>query len=94
MFITLLDFLLLIFHSIDAEHFCVSSPSNGIIKKKNMKVRLLEMTSKVKAEGLPPNSNSDLVMLYFDKFAEVEDDGVTFETDQSAIITFTNPEGT
>ncbi|KTF89145.1 hypothetical protein cypCar_00005074 [Cyprinus carpio] len=75
-----------------AEHFFVSSPSNGIIKKKNMKVRLLEKTSKVKAEGLPPNSNSDLVMLYFDKFAEVEDDGVTFETDQSAIITFTNPE--
>uniref|UniRef100_A0A8C2ACV7 Poly [ADP-ribose] polymerase n=1 Tax=Cyprinus carpio TaxID=7962 RepID=A0A8C2ACV7_CYPCA len=75
-----------------AEHFFVSSPNNGIIKKKNMKVRLLEMTSKVKAEGLPPNSNSDLIMLYFDKFAEVEDDGVTFETDQSAIITFTNPE--
>uniref|UniRef100_A0A8C2G3T2 Poly [ADP-ribose] polymerase n=1 Tax=Cyprinus carpio TaxID=7962 RepID=A0A8C2G3T2_CYPCA len=60
--------------------------------KKNMKVRLLEKTSKVKAEGLPPNSNSDLVMLYFDKFAEVEDDGVTFETDRSAIITFKNPE--
>lgn len=58
-----------------------------------MKVRLLEVTSKVKAEGLPPNSNSDLVMLYFDKFAEVEDDGVTFETDRSAIITFKNPEG-
>ncbi|XP_026127707.1 poly [ADP-ribose] polymerase 14-like isoform X1 [Carassius auratus] len=75
-----------------AEHFLVSSPSNGIINKKNMKVRLLEVTSKVKAEGLPPNSNSDLVMLYFDKFAEVEDDGVTFETDQSAIITFKNPE--
>uniref|UniRef100_A0A673KLM8 Poly [ADP-ribose] polymerase n=1 Tax=Sinocyclocheilus rhinocerous TaxID=307959 RepID=A0A673KLM8_9TELE len=75
-----------------AEHFFVSSPSNGIIKKKNIKVRLLEMTSKVKAEGLPPNSNSDLVMLYFDKFGEVEDDGVTVETDQSAIITFTNLE--
>uniref|UniRef100_A0A673IG12 Poly [ADP-ribose] polymerase 14-like n=1 Tax=Sinocyclocheilus rhinocerous TaxID=307959 RepID=A0A673IG12_9TELE len=76
----------------DAEQFLLSSPSNGIIKKKNMKVRLLEMTSKVKAEGLPPNSNSDLIMLYFDKFAEVEDDGVAFETDQSAIITFKNPE--
>ncbi len=86
--------LLLIFHSIDADHLFVSSPSNGIIKKKNMKVRLLEKTSKVKAEGLPPKSTSDLIMLYFDKFAEVEDDGVTFETDQSAIITFTNPEGT
>ncbi|XP_058642232.1 poly(ADP-ribose) polymerase family member 14-related sequence 1 isoform X2 [Onychostoma macrolepis] len=76
----------------DAEHFFVSSRSNGIIKKKNMKVRLLEMTSKVKAEGLPPNSTSDLIMLYFDKFAEVEDDGVAFETDHSAIITFKNPE--
>ncbi|XP_059417878.1 protein mono-ADP-ribosyltransferase PARP14-like [Carassius carassius] len=75
-----------------AEHFFVSSPSNGIFKKKNMEVRLLEITSKVKAEGLPPNSNSDLIMLYFDKFAEVDDDGVTFETDQSAIITFKNPE--
>lgn len=86
--------MLLISHSIDAEHFFVSSPSNGIFKKKNMEVRLLEITSKVKAEGLPPNSNSDLIMLYFDKFAEVDDDGVTFETDQSAIITFKNPEGT
>lgn len=59
-----------------------------------MKVRLLEMTSKVKAEDLPPNTSSDLIMLYFDKFAEVVDDEVTFETDQSAIITFSNPEGT
>uniref|UniRef100_A0A8C1XM30 Poly [ADP-ribose] polymerase n=1 Tax=Cyprinus carpio TaxID=7962 RepID=A0A8C1XM30_CYPCA len=75
-----------------AEHFFVSSPNHSTIKKKNMKVRLLEMTSKVKAEGLPPNSNSDLIMLYFDKFAEVEDDGVIFEMDQSAIITFKNPE--
>lgn len=59
-----------------------------------MKVRLLEMTSKVKAEGLPPNTNSDYLMLYFEKFGEVVDDGVTFETDQSSIITFKNPEGT
>ncbi|XP_043104773.1 poly(ADP-ribose) polymerase family member 14-related sequence 1 [Puntigrus tetrazona] len=76
----------------DAKHFFVSSESNGIIKRKNIQVRLLEMTSKVKAEGLPRNSNSDLLMLYFDKFAEVEDDGVAFETDDSAIITFKNLE--
>lgn len=52
------------------------------------------MTSKVKAEGLPPNTNLDYIMLYFEKFGEVEDDGVTMEMDQSAIITFKNPEGT
>ncbi|KAK2905058.1 hypothetical protein Q8A67_006857 [Cirrhinus molitorella] len=75
-----------------ADHFFESSPRNTIIKKKDMKVRMLEMTSKVKAEDLPPNSTSDLIMLYFDKFAEVEDDAVTFETDQSAIITFKNHE--
>ncbi|KAK9969248.1 hypothetical protein ABG768_027441 [Culter alburnus] len=79
-------------YSKDAETFIISSPSSGIIKRKNMKVRLLEMTSKVKAEGLPPNTNSDYLMLYFEKFGEVVDDGVTFETDQSAIITFQNPE--
>ncbi|XP_067299868.1 poly(ADP-ribose) polymerase family member 14-related sequence 1 isoform X2 [Pseudorasbora parva] len=78
-------------YSKDAENFIISCRSNGIIKRKNMKVRLLEVTSKVKAEGLPLNTN-EYLELYFDKFAEVEDDGVTFETDQSAIITFKNPE--
>lgn len=64
-----------------------------MIKKKNMNVVLLEKTLKVKAEGLPPNTNSDYLMLYFDKFGEIEDDGITVETDESAIITFANPEG-
>lgn len=63
-----------------------------MIKKKNMNVVLLEKTLKVKAEGLPPNTNSDYLMLYFDKFGEIEDDGITVETDESAIITFANPE--
>lgn len=79
-------------YSKDAKNFIISCPSNGIIKRKNIKVRLLEMTSKVKAEGLPPNTNLDYIMLYFEKFGEVEDDGVTMEMDQSAIITFKNPE--
>lgn len=76
----------------DTENFIISCQSNAMVKKKNMKVGLLEKTFKVKAEGLPPNTNPDYLMLYFEKFGGIEDDGVTVETDESAIITFANPE--
>ncbi|XP_057191412.1 poly(ADP-ribose) polymerase family member 14-related sequence 1 isoform X2 [Triplophysa rosa] len=75
----------------DLQNFIMSGSGNTIMKKKNMNVRLLEMTSKVKAEGLPPSTVSEILPLYFERFGEVEDDVVMFENDQSAIITFKDP---
>lgn len=72
----------------------MSGSGNTIMKKKNMTIRLLEMTSKVKAEGLPPSTISEVLVLYFERFGEVEDDVVMFENEQSAIITFKDPKGT
>ncbi|XP_051564334.1 poly(ADP-ribose) polymerase family member 14-related sequence 1 isoform X2 [Myxocyprinus asiaticus] len=77
--------------NMDTANFVKSCTSNAMIKKKNMNVRLLETTSKVKAEGLPSHTNSDYLLLYFEKFGEVEDDVVIFEEGQSAIMTFKNP---
>lgn len=59
-----------------------------------MTVRLLEMALKVKAEGLPHNTVSEILALYFERFGEVEEDVVMFENEQSAIITFKDPKGT
>ncbi|TRZ02744.1 hypothetical protein DNTS_005427 [Danionella cerebrum] len=76
----------------DTEYFVLSCLDNEKIKKRDMTVRILEKPRKVKAEGLPPGSNIDLIMLYFEKYAELEEEGVTIETEESAIITFKNPE--
>ncbi|XP_073710890.1 protein mono-ADP-ribosyltransferase PARP14-like [Misgurnus anguillicaudatus] len=75
----------------DTENFILSAPCYSLIKKKQMRVRILETTLKVKAEPLPLNINSDFLMLYFDKFGDVEDNMVISEKEHSAIITFKDP---
>lgn len=78
----------------DLQNFIISGSSNAMIKRKNMTVRLLEMALKVKAEGLPHNTVSEILALYFERFGEIEEDMVMFENEQSAIITFKDPKGT
>ncbi|XP_051998367.1 LOW QUALITY PROTEIN: protein mono-ADP-ribosyltransferase PARP14-like [Xyrauchen texanus] len=78
-------------NNMDTENFVMSCSSNAMIKKKNMKVRLLETTSKLKAEGMPLHTSTDYLLLYFERFGEVEDDVIIFEEGQSAIMTFKNP---
>lgn len=46
------------------------------------------MTTKVKVENLPSDVNSDYIMLYFEKYGEIEDDVEMLEDDKSAVITF------
>ncbi|XP_065148690.2 poly(ADP-ribose) polymerase family member 14-related sequence 1 isoform X2 [Paramisgurnus dabryanus] len=75
----------------DTENFILSGSCYSVIKKKQMRVRILETTLKVKAEALPFNINSDLLMLYFEKFGDVEDNMVVSEKEHSAIITFKDP---
>ena len=71
-----------------AENFITSCPDHPIFRKKTLDVRLLEKTAKVKAEDLPSNLNPDYILLYFEKFGEIEGDVETLEDRQSAIITF------
>ncbi|XP_026789921.3 poly(ADP-ribose) polymerase family member 14-related sequence 1 isoform X1 [Pangasianodon hypophthalmus] len=75
-------------NSKDAGHFIKSCPENSVFKKKNLEISPLEMTTKVKVEDLPSNVNSDYIMLYFEKYGELEGDVEMLEDDKSAIITF------
>ncbi|KAL7881397.1 hypothetical protein AOLI_G00082450, partial [Acnodon oligacanthus] len=72
----------------DAENFILSCPDNSVFRKKDMDVRPLEKTPKVKAVGLPSNVNSDYIILFFEKYGEVEGEVDILEDEQSAIITF------
>lgn len=64
-----------------------------MFKKKNLEISPLEMTTKVKVEDLPPDINADYIMLYFEKYGEIEGDVEILEDDESAIITFQVPTG-
>lgn len=46
------------------------------------------MTTRVKVENLTSDMNSDYIMLYFEKYGEIEGDVEMLEDDESAIITF------
>lgn len=59
-----------------------------MFKKKNLEISPLETTTKVKVEDLAPDMNSDYIMLYFEKFGEIEGEVEMLEDEQSAIITF------
>lgn len=74
---------------LDAAHFIRSCPENTMFKKKNLEISPLEMTTKVKVEGLSSDMNSDYIVLYFEKFGEIEGDVEMLEDDESAIIAFT-----
>ncbi|XP_073711243.1 poly(ADP-ribose) polymerase family member 14-related sequence 1 isoform X2 [Misgurnus anguillicaudatus] len=75
----------------DTENFILSASCYSLIKKKQMRVRILETTLKVKAEALPVDITSDYLGLYFDKFGDIEDNMVISEKEHSAIITFKDP---
>ncbi|KAI4875643.1 hypothetical protein NFI96_025981 [Prochilodus magdalenae] len=72
----------------DAENFILSCPDNLMVKRKKIEVRLLEKTTRVKAEELPSNANSEYIMLYFEKFGDLEGEVDMLEDGQSAIVTF------
>lgn len=59
-----------------------------MFKKKNLEISPLEMTTKVKVEDLASDMNSDYIMLYFEKYGEIEGEVEMLEDDRSAIITF------
>lgn len=71
----------------------MSGPENSICKRKNLEISLLDKTTKVKVEDLPPGMNSDYISLYFEKFGEIVGDVEMLEDDESAIITFNVHEG-
>ncbi|CAB1342451.1 unnamed protein product, partial [Coregonus sp. 'balchen'] len=72
------------------EYFISNSPSHKIFKQNELSVKLLEITAKVKVENITPNYSSDHLPLYYEKEVEVVDI-VMCEEDQSAIITFQDP---
>ncbi|XP_062861937.1 poly(ADP-ribose) polymerase family member 14-related sequence 1 [Trichomycterus rosablanca] len=74
----------------DAKDFILLSPDNSLIKKKNLKTRFLEMTTKVKLEDVPTNMNSLHITLYFERYCEPSDLQM-LDGEQSAIITFEDP---
>lgn len=73
---------------VDAVDFIQSCPKNSMFKKKNLEISLLEMTTKVKVEDLSSDMSSDYIMLYFEKYGEIDDDLEMLEDEESAIITF------
>ncbi|KAK2850420.1 hypothetical protein Q7C36_009203 [Tachysurus vachellii] len=72
----------------DAVDFIKSCPKNSMFKKKNLEISLLEMTTKVKVEDLSSDMSSDYIMLYFEKYGEIDEDLEMLEDEESAIITF------
>lgn len=76
----------------DSEYFISNCISHKIFKQKELSVKLLEITAKVKVENIPPNYSSDHLHLYYEKEGEVVDLEMC-EEDQSAIITFQDPHG-
>ncbi|XP_045575841.1 protein mono-ADP-ribosyltransferase PARP14 isoform X1 [Salmo salar] len=74
----------------DTEYFISNCTSHKIFKQKELSVKLLEITAKVKVENIPPNYSSDHLPLYYEKEGEVVDIEMC-EEDQSAIITFQDP---
>lgn len=71
---------------LDVVHFIGAGPENSMFKKKNLEISLLELTTKVKVEG--SIMNSDYIMLYFEKYGEIEGEVEMLEDDESAVITF------
>ncbi|XP_064868330.1 protein mono-ADP-ribosyltransferase PARP14-like [Oncorhynchus nerka] len=72
------------------EHFMSSCPGNRKFMQKQLRVKPLEVTAKVKVENIPPKFSSEHVSLHFDRY-EVVEDVVMTEEDPSAIITFQDP---
>ncbi|XP_034150940.1 poly(ADP-ribose) polymerase family member 14-related sequence 1 isoform X2 [Esox lucius] len=78
-------------HGKDAKDFITCCTSNRMFKQKQLSVRLLEITQKVKVENIPPNVCSDHVQLSFGKGGEEVEVAEMNEEDQTAILTFQDP---
>ncbi|KAJ7990064.1 hypothetical protein DPEC_G00310970 [Dallia pectoralis] len=75
----------------DTMDFITSCNSNRMFKQKQLTVRLLEITKKVKIENIPPNIDSDYLQLSFGKEDEEVEVAEIDEEDQSVILTFQDP---
>ncbi|XP_017276145.1 poly(ADP-ribose) polymerase family member 14-related sequence 1 [Kryptolebias marmoratus] len=75
----------------DNSDFIAKCPKNRMFTRMKLSVRPLEVTEQVVAEGIP-NCNVDVVELHFEnEGGDVEDVRIN-EAEQSAIITFKNPQ--
>ncbi|KAM4609063.1 poly(ADP-ribose) polymerase family member 14-related sequence 1 [Polymixia lowei] len=70
--------------------FITNCPRNRVFKKKELSVRPLEVTAKVRIEDIPNVSSEHLLLYVENEAGEVEMDMFN-EEEQSAIITFKNP---
>ncbi|XP_014047715.2 poly(ADP-ribose) polymerase family member 14-related sequence 1 isoform X1 [Salmo salar] len=75
----------------ETENFITSCTSNRMFRQKQLSVKLLELTTKVKVENINPNVSSDHLQLLFGKGGEEVEDTEMNEEDQSAILTFQDP---
>uniref|UniRef100_A0A8C7HV76 Poly [ADP-ribose] polymerase n=1 Tax=Oncorhynchus kisutch TaxID=8019 RepID=A0A8C7HV76_ONCKI len=75
----------------ETENFITSCTSNRMFRQKQLSVKLLELTTKVKVENIKPNVSSDHLQLLFGKGGEEVEDAEMNEEDQSAILTFQDP---
>uniref|UniRef100_A0A8K9XM88 Poly [ADP-ribose] polymerase n=1 Tax=Oncorhynchus mykiss TaxID=8022 RepID=A0A8K9XM88_ONCMY len=75
----------------ETENFITSCTSNRMFRQKQLSVKLLELTTKVKVENINPNVSSDHLQLLFGKGGEEVEDAEINEEDQSAILTFQDP---
>ncbi|KAM4608667.1 protein mono-ADP-ribosyltransferase PARP14-like [Polymixia lowei] len=70
--------------------FITNCPRNRVFKKKELSVRPLEVTAKVRIEDIPNVSSEQLLLYVENEGGKVEMDMFN-EEEQSAIITFKNP---
>ncbi|KAK6311314.1 hypothetical protein J4Q44_G00169780 [Coregonus suidteri] len=75
----------------ETENFITNCNSNRMFRQKQLSVKLLELTTKVKVENINPNVSSDHLQLLFGKGGEEVEDAEMNEEDQSAILTFQDP---
>ncbi|XP_063070373.1 poly(ADP-ribose) polymerase family member 14-related sequence 1 isoform X3 [Engraulis encrasicolus] len=73
----------------DAQRFVDLCPRNGMFRLKNISSRLLEVTTKVRAEDLIEDITSDHLQLYFGREGVLQGEVEMQEEDQTAIISFT-----
>ncbi|KAL0993426.1 hypothetical protein UPYG_G00107720 [Umbra pygmaea] len=74
----------------DCHWFFSNCTNHRVIKQKQISIKVLEMTAKLKVENIPPNYTSDYLTLYYESEGDVVD-VVICEEEQSAIITFEDP---
>ncbi|XP_067113942.1 protein mono-ADP-ribosyltransferase PARP14-like [Osmerus mordax] len=74
----------------ETSHILSKATNNRMFKQKNLTVKPLENTAKIKVENIPQNYDEDYLTLYFEKEGVVED-VILNKEEQSAIMTFQDP---